>query len=108
MHEEAWQEQIKNIGIDEYNSAMRLRKIWCEGNFEGLTITVIAYYSPSDQISDGFLLETGGLSTAPKRYILWAKPIHPIGRETRPLQIRINKPLKLVCHRKTRHQSITR
>lgn len=33
LHEEARQEQIKNIGTDEYNSAMRLRKIWCEGNF---------------------------------------------------------------------------
>lgn len=33
MHEEARFQQSKNIGTPEYYSAMRLRKIWCEGNF---------------------------------------------------------------------------
>lgn len=33
MHEEARCEQAKNIGTAEYFEAMRLRKIWCEGNF---------------------------------------------------------------------------
>ena len=33
MHEEARCEQAKNIGTAEYFVAMRLRKIWCEGNF---------------------------------------------------------------------------
>lgn len=33
MHEEARCEQAKNIGTPEYFKAMRLRKIWCEGNF---------------------------------------------------------------------------
>ncbi len=33
MHEEARQEQVKNVNTPEYFSAMRLRKIWCEGNF---------------------------------------------------------------------------
>ena len=32
-HEEAREKQAKNIGTAEYYSAMRLRKIWCEGNF---------------------------------------------------------------------------
>lgn len=33
MHEEARREQAKNNGTTEYYEAMRLRKIWCEGNF---------------------------------------------------------------------------
>ncbi len=33
MHEEARLEQAKNIGTAGYFEAMRLRKIWCEGNF---------------------------------------------------------------------------
>lgn len=33
MHEEARREQIKNVNTIEYFSAMRLRQIWCEGNF---------------------------------------------------------------------------
>ena len=33
MHEEARQEQAKNINTPEYLAAMRLRQIWCEGNF---------------------------------------------------------------------------
>lgn len=33
MHEEARQEQAKNINTPEYFAAMRLRQIWCEGNF---------------------------------------------------------------------------
>ena len=33
LHEEAWQEQAKNRNTPEYFSALRLRKIWCEGNF---------------------------------------------------------------------------
>ena len=33
MHEEARQKQEKNINTPEYFSAMRLRQIWCEGNF---------------------------------------------------------------------------
>ena len=33
MHEEARREQRKNINTAEYFSAMRLRQIWCEGNF---------------------------------------------------------------------------
>ena len=33
LHETARREQFKNNGISEYYNAMRLRKIWCEGNF---------------------------------------------------------------------------
>lgn len=33
LHEESRQEQVKNIITPEYFIAMRLRKIWCEGNF---------------------------------------------------------------------------
>lgn len=33
LHEEARQEQAKNRNTPEYFSALRLRKIWCEGNF---------------------------------------------------------------------------
>lgn len=33
MHEEARREQAMNNGTTEYYEAMRLRKIWCEGNF---------------------------------------------------------------------------
>ena len=33
LHEEARIEQAKNVGTPEYHVAMRLRKIWCEGNF---------------------------------------------------------------------------
>lgn len=33
MHEEARHEQEKNVNTAEYFSAMRLRQIWCEGNF---------------------------------------------------------------------------
>ena len=33
MHESARQKQTKNLETPEYYSAMRLRKIWCEGNF---------------------------------------------------------------------------
>ena len=33
MHEEARQEQMKNLNTPEYFAALRLRKIWCEGNF---------------------------------------------------------------------------
>ena len=33
MHEEARREQVKNVNTPEYFSAMRLRQIWCEGNF---------------------------------------------------------------------------
>ena len=33
LHETARREQFKNNGISEYYDAMRLRKIWCEGNF---------------------------------------------------------------------------
>lgn len=33
MHEEARREQAKNVNTVEYFSAMRLRQIWCEGNF---------------------------------------------------------------------------
>ena len=32
LHEEARQEQAKNRNTPEYFSALRLRKIWCEGN----------------------------------------------------------------------------
>ena len=33
LHEEARQEQAKNRNTPEYFAALRLRKIWCEGNF---------------------------------------------------------------------------
>ena len=33
MHEEARQEQMKNLNTPEYFAVLRLRKIWCEGNF---------------------------------------------------------------------------
>lgn len=33
MHEKARREQVKNVNTPEYFSAMRLRKVWCEGNF---------------------------------------------------------------------------
>lgn len=33
LHEEARQEQIKNVNTPEYHNAMKLRQIWCEGNF---------------------------------------------------------------------------
>lgn len=33
LHEKARSIQRKNIGTPEYRAAMRLRKIWCEGNF---------------------------------------------------------------------------
>lgn len=33
MHESARLKQTKNVGTPEYYAAMRLRKIWCEGNF---------------------------------------------------------------------------
>ena len=33
LHEEARQEQAKNRNAPEYFAALRLRKIWCEGNF---------------------------------------------------------------------------
>lgn len=33
LHEEARQEQAKNLNTPEYFAALRLRKIWCEGNF---------------------------------------------------------------------------
>lgn len=33
MHEEAREKQRKNVGTPEYYRLMRLRKIWCEGNF---------------------------------------------------------------------------
>ncbi len=33
LHEKARQEQVKNVNTPEYFSAMRMRKIWCEGNF---------------------------------------------------------------------------
>ena len=33
MHEKARQYQIKNLDTSEYYRAMRLRKVWCEGNF---------------------------------------------------------------------------
>ena len=33
LHEEARQEQAKSRNTPEYFSALRLRKIWCEGNF---------------------------------------------------------------------------
>lgn len=33
LHEEARSVQRKNLNSPEYNAAMRLRQIWCEGNF---------------------------------------------------------------------------
>lgn len=33
LHEEARQEQFKNVNTPEYHNAMTLRRIWCEGNF---------------------------------------------------------------------------
>lgn len=33
LHEESRQEQIKNVNTPEYHNAMKLRRIWCEGNF---------------------------------------------------------------------------
>ncbi len=33
LHEEARSVQRKNLSLPEYNAAMRLRQIWCEGNF---------------------------------------------------------------------------
>ena len=33
LHEDARQEQAKNRNTPEYFAALRLRKIWCEGNF---------------------------------------------------------------------------
>ena len=33
LHEEARRVQRKNLNSPEYNAAMRLRQIWCEGNF---------------------------------------------------------------------------
>ena len=33
LHEEAKQEQMKFVKTPEYYEALRLRKIWCEGNF---------------------------------------------------------------------------
>lgn len=33
LHEEARQEQAKSRNTPEYFAALRLRKIWCEGNF---------------------------------------------------------------------------
>ena len=33
LHEKARSIQRQNIGTPEYHAAMRLRKIWCEGNF---------------------------------------------------------------------------
>lgn len=33
LHEEARQERAKNLDASEYFGALRLRKIWCEGNF---------------------------------------------------------------------------
>ena len=33
MHEEAKNEQLKNNNTPEYYDALRLRQIWCEGNF---------------------------------------------------------------------------
>lgn len=33
MHEEARQIQLKNINTPTYKIAMKLRRIWCEGNF---------------------------------------------------------------------------
>lgn len=33
LHEEARECQATNFNTPEYHTAMRLRKIWCEGNF---------------------------------------------------------------------------
>ena len=33
LHQEAKAPQMKFVGTQEYHAAMRLRKIWCEGNF---------------------------------------------------------------------------
>ena len=33
LHEKARKYQVANLNTPEYHTAMRLRKIWCEGNF---------------------------------------------------------------------------